>query len=663
MLSVNSYGQGIWTWVSGSSTPSTAAGVYGVQGVPATSNTPPQCYSPFCWTDNEGMFWLYGGNASYADMWRYDPCTLEWTWIKGNGNINVVPHYGVQGIPSPLNTPGARRFTGASWVDQEGDLWLYGGSLALGGSGGDMWRYRIATNEWTWMAGPNTTGIQIHPIYGTLGLSSDTTSPGSREEVGNAWLDNDGNFWLFGGQGTNYFSDMWMYNPSINQWIWQSGASTAAYDSPAYGASGTYGPDVTPGSGFPSSIWTDSAGHLWLFGIEGTNLYNDLWEYDPSLKQWAWMNGSQMPNDAGAGGSACEGSESYRPGARYETRSVWNDCHGNFWLYGGRYGNNYFGDFWVYLKNQNKWARISANNETPDYGMMGMPSFTNHPGSTAGAAHWKDKHCNFWMWGGYTGLATSAMWRYTPNLSCLGYDNCECSIPVASFLPLSTETCADTCMLFNNLSQNGDSYEWFFPGGNPGYSIDPNPSNICYDTAGIYDVTLIVKSCPYSDTAINPIVIHALPDPIVVQENDTLFAINTLSASTFQWFYNNAMINGATNAFYIPTQSGTYTVDETSAEGCRGTGDAQISVDVQSVTNGQAFILYPNPADVSVTVVLSSHQPVQLKLYNTLGQLVYANAVVKQRTVDLSKISAGVYYLSVQTNNDMRTERLIVTHR
>ncbi len=48
--------------------------------------------------------------------------------------------------------------------------------------------------------------------------------------------------------------------------------------------------------------WVDGNGDLWLFGggesdSHGvTNLLNDLWEFNPSTHEWAWMGGSSRVN-------------------------------------------------------------------------------------------------------------------------------------------------------------------------------------------------------------------------------------------------------------------------------------------------------------------------------------------------------------------------------
>src|SRR3569832_168300 len=139
-----------WTWMNGDSVRN-SCGHYGTQGVPAPQNTPASFYVACEWKDNQGFFWLYGGvdsclgNAS--DLWKFDPSTNDWTWIKGNHSVNFAGNYGIQGVPSPTNNPSCKGWGTPTWVDNNNNLWLYSGP----NGSDDLWKYDIATNEWTWM--------------------------------------------------------------------------------------------------------------------------------------------------------------------------------------------------------------------------------------------------------------------------------------------------------------------------------------------------------------------------------------------------------------------------------------------------------------------------------------------------------------------------------
>ena len=64
-------------------------------------------------------------------------------------------------------------------------------------------------------------------------------------------------------------------------------------------------------------------------------------------------------------------------------------------------------------------------------------------------------------------------------------------LPIAEFATSNENVCTKNCIDFQNTSLFGNSYEWYFPGGNPSTSNAQYPTNICYDVAGTYNVTLI----------------------------------------------------------------------------------------------------------------------------------------------------------------------------
>ena len=117
-----------------------------------------------------------------------------------------------------------------------------------------------AQNQWAWMHGDQSPNIISN--YGTLGTGVGTNIPGSR--VGAAtWTDNDGNLWMFGGNGkgegsrSGLLNDLWKYNPTTNNWTWMKGDSTA--DQPGiYGVRGSEANINHPGSRFSAATWRDN---------------------------------------------------------------------------------------------------------------------------------------------------------------------------------------------------------------------------------------------------------------------------------------------------------------------------------------------------------------------------------------------------------------------
>ena len=377
-----SISNGEWTWVGGPNTNTNLLkennGNYGMQGVSATTNVPGARGFDVSWTDSAGNFWLFGGfgndsNGAQGDMndlWEYTT-SGQWIWIGGpKTNTNLVMenngNYGMMGMPATSNLPGARD-SAFAWTDSSGNLWLFGGfGLDSAGTSGylnDLWKYTISTNQWTWVGGPKFTNVaQNNGTYGMLSMPAASNIPGARIS-GAIWTDSSGNFWLLGGfgldsAGTNgggYLNDLWKYNVSSGQWTWMSGSKTLT-TSANYGTLGTAAAANFPGARWLPVSWTDSSGNLWLFGgiaYDSAGTFadiDDLWEYNTSNNQWAWMGGPKVASQPGTYGTQGKPAPGNVPGSRDSSFS-WTDASGNLWLFGGNVSgaNGNFNDLWMYL--------------------------------------------------------------------------------------------------------------------------------------------------------------------------------------------------------------------------------------------------------------------------------------------------------------------------
>ena len=144
------YSGGEWTWMGGS-TFLGQAGIYGVQGTPASGNIPGGRDSSVGWQDASGNFWLFGGygldstlkQGFLNDLWEYS--NGQWTWMGGSAIKNQPSSYGILGVSAPGNVPGGRSEL-SQWVDPYGAVWLFGGydsipSTTQCGCSNDVWRF------------------------------------------------------------------------------------------------------------------------------------------------------------------------------------------------------------------------------------------------------------------------------------------------------------------------------------------------------------------------------------------------------------------------------------------------------------------------------------------------------------------------------------------
>lgn len=133
-----------WTWISGSEPPpccsNPIAGIYGTENIAAAANVPGARAGSASWTDSAGNLWLFGGITSdfINDLWMFSPTTKQWTWVSGSATTGALGTYGTLGTAAPGNVPGARAGA-ASWTDDAGNHWLYGGANL--NTYNDLWKF------------------------------------------------------------------------------------------------------------------------------------------------------------------------------------------------------------------------------------------------------------------------------------------------------------------------------------------------------------------------------------------------------------------------------------------------------------------------------------------------------------------------------------------
>jgi len=456
-----------WTWMGGSSALRTynvpQPGFYGTLRVAAKDNIPGGRSGAMGWTDKSGNAWLFGGvgadskgNQGYLnDLWKLNTATGEWAWMGGNDaftNRNwFYGVYGTKGQFAATNSPGSREYA-ATWVDKQGNLWMYGGAGYDGSTNGnvvnlnDLWEFNTTKGEWAWMGGPqiaacsgneNSSCAQLG-TYGTERVAAPGNTPGGRAETV-TWVDASGNLWLFGGSGVDSegvgygnLNELWKFNTASNEWAWMGGEKTVGAHSGqpgVYGELGVANSGNFPGARIWPSGWTDASGNLWLFGGDGYDKYgdegelNDLWEYSPATNVWTWVAGSET---IGAGdllkgtyGTLGVPSAKNAPGAR-SAGLAWQDKAGNAWLLGG-YGADgassaspwgYLNDLWEFNSSTHEWTWMGGSNQATvldAYGDTGMPgaygtlasaAAGNAPGSREDTVGWIDSKGNLWLFGG-----------------------------------------------------------------------------------------------------------------------------------------------------------------------------------------------------------------------------------------------------------------------
>jgi hypothetical protein len=154
------------------------------------------------------------------------PTTGRKAWVKKTPVDIVLEQIGKQadkvaGMRAELTReerelaklPGGRQYA-VSWIDGNGDFWLFGGAGSYDLN--DLWEFSPTTSLWTWVSGSSSASQP--GTYDTLGVPAATNIPGARSS-GVSWTDSSGNLWLFGGRGIDSvggngaLNDLWRYQP------------------------------------------------------------------------------------------------------------------------------------------------------------------------------------------------------------------------------------------------------------------------------------------------------------------------------------------------------------------------------------------------------------------------------------------------------------------
>ena len=142
--------------------------------------------------------------------------------------------------------------------------------------------------------------------------------------------------------------------------------------------------------------------------------------------------------------------------------------------------------------------------------------------------------------------------------------------------------CEGTTLNLTASTISGATYEWSGPGGYMDPSQNPSISGVTASHAGTYSVTVMVGGCTSAPATVN-VIINAAVAPVITSSGPTTFcdggSVDLVSTGN-----NHLWTTGETTQSITVTQSGTFSVTATDANGCIGT------------SSGIAVTVNPNPA-------------------------------------------------------------------
>jgi hypothetical protein len=148
---------------------------------------------------------------------------------------------------------------------------------------------------------------------------------------------------------------------------------------------------------------------------------------------------------------------------------------------------------------------------------------------------------------------------------------------------------------------------------------------------------------------------------VSVNQSGSLLTANESSA-TYQWLdcdNNYAPIAGETSQSFIVPATGTYAVEVTQS-GCTDTSNC-IFVDVTGIgeLDGSLISLYPNPTRSDFTIDYNGNVT-EVVVYDVAGNIAEANIQVENKTVDMSNLAPGTYYVKIKTDMGIIVKEIVL---
>ncbi|MGB1318710.1 MAG: T9SS type A sorting domain-containing protein, partial [Flavobacteriales bacterium] len=205
------------------------------------------------------------------------------------------------------------------------------------------------------------------------------------------------------------------------------------------------------------------------------------------------------------------------------------------------------------------------------------------------------------------------------------------------------------------------------------WSTGATVQSITVSNEASYWVTVTNADGCLSNTDTVDVMFFNDPIPMVVSTTDGIISCSNDTASTYQWYLNNAPIDGATNSYYCPRGSGNYYVVITDSHGCTVTSAiSEYTYDENSPCAtgieelGLTLDVFPNPSTGIFTVnyVLETQQDMKLTIFDLLGQQVTDNVLISSQNgttvIDMSIEADGIYTLRIELEGDKVLQQRLV---
>jgi len=244
--------------------------------------------------------------------------------------------------------------------------------------------------------------------------------------------------------------------------------------------------------------------------------------------------------------------------------------------------------------------------------------------------------------------------------------------PDANFSFTQATGCAPLAVTYTSNSNNADTHNWSFPGGNPNTAMGIN-ATVVYETVGTYDVSLNVSNNFGTDMVSQTglVTVSDLPTTdYTFQLDQGDFSVNnmTLDANLIMWDFGDGNTSTDVNATHTYTESGDYTVIMTASNICGTVVDTLLlevmlvsSVDDLEVVEGWTVSPNPSSGEVRLTFEQPLQEEIRYKLIDYTGEEIKKNTINKDSVEEKINVNQqGMFLLVIQYGDQVSVERIVV---
>ena len=257
----------------------------------------------------------------------------------------------------------------------------------------------------------------------------------------------------------------------------------------------------------------------------------------------------------------------------------------------------------------------------------------------------------------------------------------ECQIQLfAAFEADTTLVIPGDSVLFTDLT-TGDptTWSWTFEEGIPATFDGETPPHIVYDSAGRWDVTLVVSDGINTDSITHEEYIwvgtapvadfYADPTDFTAGASTNFFSLSSGDSLTFAWTFEGGTPetseeeNPADIHYYIMADSlydvtlivtNDFGSDTLIKEEYIRTTPEGIG---ENILNEHSVVLFPNPAQEKITISLPDGVEAKMLMTDISGKLLRTESISSQKSINLNGLENGIYLLRIM---DIKSKSVIV---